>query len=263
MRGSTWSIWLAACSVAVAEPPASTVAGETTLELAFPAPEGASRVPTAGFGAWLRTLPVYPADREVHDFDGRLHAMPSARVVKLPLVRGDLQQCADSILRVRATWERTVGRDPAFHYTSGDVSRWAEWRSGTRLVVAGAPRETVNRVPRQAPADDSEASFEAWLTDLFTYAGTRSLPTDTVVPSGPILPGDVLVTPGSPGHAVLILDVATRAQDTWVLVGQGFMPAMDFHVVQGESEGWYRVGDAGPLATRPIPMDWASRRRFP
>lgn len=258
---------LVGCATAVADPaPAdgppdvSRVAvGPATVADAFPPPPGAARAPTDGFGAWLRALPLYPTDRAVRTHAGDPVAMPAARVVDLPLVRGDLQQCADSILRLRATWERSVGRDPAFRYTSGDLSRWSEWRTGTRLVVSG---NRVSRVPGRAAADASDASFEAWMADLFTYAGTRSLPADTVAATGPIAPGDLLVTPGGPGHAVLILDVAADATATYVLVGQGYMPAMDFHVVAGETGGWYRV-DGPTLETRPIAMSWSSRRRFP
>lgn len=259
------ALWLA-CAAA-ADPPAAAptpVVAEAapvgrTIEAAFPPPEGAVRVPTEGFGAWLRARPLYPPDREVLTYDGRAVAMPAARVVEMPLVPGDLQQCADSVLRLRATWERETGHEPAFRYTSGDLSKWSEWRAGTRLVVSG---NRVSRVPGKARVDASDASFDAWLADLFMYAGTRSLPADTVAATGPIAPGDLLVTPGSPGHAVLILDVATRGDDVWVLVGQGYMPAMDFHVVAGEADGWFHV-DGETLETRPIPMAWSTRRRFP
>ena len=261
------AIFLVACAPAVADSSAvadtpvvaAAAAGPQRLDEAFPPPPGASRVPADGFGGYLRGLALYPADRQVLTHAGVPVAMPAARVVDVPLVRGDLQQCADSILRLRATWERNDGRDPAFRYTSGDLSRWSDWKQGTRLVVSG---NRVTRVVGKAKADASDASFEAWMADLFTYAGTRSLPTDAPAAAGPIAPGDFLVTPGSPGHAVLILDVATRGDAAWVLVGQGYMPAMDFHVVEGETDGWFAVtGDT--LDTRPIPMSWSTRRRFP
>ena len=73
------------------------------------------------------------------------------------------------------------------------------------------------------------------------WAGTRSLAayeTDPV--KGPPVPGDLLVSPGSPGHAVLLLDVATRGEETFVLIGEGFMPAQNFHVEIGPHEGWWR-----------------------
>lgn len=96
--------------------------------------------------------------------------------------------------------------------------------------------------------------------NLFMYAGTRSLGLDTTPVTAPQV-GDVLVLPGSPGHAVLILDVATHEAQTWVLVGQGFMPAMDFHVVAGPVGGWYPV-EGDTLPTEPIVMPWSGLRRW-
>ena len=33
---------------------------------------------------------------------------------------------------------------------------------------------------------------------------------------------------------------------------------MDFHVVSGETDGWFHVDSNGTLATQPISMSWAS-----
>ncbi len=230
-----------------------------TIQEAFPPPPGAQRVslPDDDFGAWLRQLPLYPSDRQVHSYRGDLLDMPAARVVEMDVGTRDLQQCADSILRLRATWERSRGGSPAFHYTSGYLSTWTAWASGARPVVSGSTVTTR----QSAAADASDASFVRWLTDLYMYAGTRSLPLDSLADQQ-VDPGDFLVTPGSPGHAVLILDMAVAGDKRWVLVGQGYMPAMDFHVVTGEAEGWFLVqGDV--LNTAPIPMPWSGVRRWP
>lgn len=229
---------------------------ETVVE-AFPPPEGAVRAPADPFGVYLRTLPLRPPGTPVLDHRGREVAMPAARVVDLPLVPGDLQQCADSAIRLRATWERATGAAPAFHYTSGDLSTWDGWAAGDRLVVRGS---TVTRARGAATPDAGDASFERWLASVFTYAGTWSLLKDTAADDR-VDPGDLLLAPGSPGHAVVVLDVARRGADTWVLVGQGYMPAMDFHVVAGPDGGWFPV--AGEvLPTAPIAMPWSGLRRW-
>lgn len=240
----------------------SLASATETVGAAFPVPPGAARVPADAWGESLRSLPLYPPDREVTSYRGDVLHMPAARVIELPLVAGDLQQCADSILRLRAEWERKQGREPAYHYTSGFVSRWADWKAGRRPVVSGS-KVTLGGGGKSG---DTEANWTGWLTNLFMYAGTRSLGKDTVAPPGTPMadaePGDLLVTPGSPGHAVLLLDVARGAGRTWVLVGQGFMPAQDFHVVSGPNEGWFEVA-GGTLPTAPIAMEWAGWRRFP
>ncbi|MES2640579.1 MAG: DUF4846 domain-containing protein [Myxococcota bacterium] len=233
-----------------------------TLGEAFPPPPGAVRVEADAFGAWLRALPLHAAGRAVRTYDGRTVDIDVARVVDMPIGTRDLQQCADSALRLRATWERAVGRSPAFHYTSGDLSAWAAWAAGTRPKVVG---NDVTFVPGAARPDASDKAFEAWLMDLFTYAGTRSLPKDTVAVTTPA-PGDLVVQPGSPGHAVVLLDVATAPVPsgggrTWVLVGQGFMPAMDFHVLSGPAAGWFPV-EGDTLPSYPLAVPWSGLRRW-
>ncbi len=59
--------------------------------------------------------------------------------------------------------------------------------------------------------------------------------------------GDVLVRGGFPGHAVLLLDVATRGDETFVLVGEGYMPAQSFHVELGPVDGWWAWDDGVDL----------------
>lgn len=228
-----------------------------TLAEAFPPPAGAHRAPADAFGAWLGELPLYAPDRQVLSYDGRPMAMNAARVVDIPVGTRDLQQCADSALRLRASWQRSVGQSPAFHYTSGDLSSWSAWSAGTRPRVSG---NSVSFAAHAAAADSGDASFEAWLMNLYTYAGTRSLALDTVAVTEPRA-GDLVVIPGSPGHAVVLLDVATDGATTWVLVGQGYMPAMDFHVLAGPDSGWFRAeGDV--LPSSPIPVPWSGLRRW-
>lgn len=227
------------------------------LEAAFPVPEGSTRVHADEFGSWLRGLPLRPQGTPVTTWSGDTVAMPAARVVDMALVPGDLQQCADSILRLRATWMRDTGRSPAFHYTSGWLSKWSDWAAGSRPLVQGSK---VSTRAHAATADHSESSFEAWLADLFTYAGTRSLPMDTVADTHPD-PGDIVVSPGSPGHAVMVLDVASDGTRSWALVGQGYMPAMSFHVVQGPERGWFPIVDDN-LETAPIALSWSQLRRW-
>jgi gentisate 1,2-dioxygenase len=63
------------------------------------------------------------------------------------------------------------------------------------------------------------------------------------------------VAPGSPGHAVVVLDVATDTDGAiYALLGQGFMPAQEFHVVKGSGEQvvdnvWWRIEPGKPLDT--------------
>lgn len=217
----------------VARPAPATDGAGVRLDVAFPPPAGAVRVPGEdGFGAWLAARTLDRADAPIRTHDGRV-VHHDGRRVELSLVPGDLQQCADSLLRLRATWLRQIGRPVVFHATSGDPLPWARYREGERPWVDGG------RI-RWRPGGDG--TFPGYLRHLFVWAGTASLAAHDTVPDTEPHPGDVLVDPGFPGHAVMLLDVARRGEETFVLVGEGFMPAQDFHVERGPHAGWWRWG---------------------
>jgi hypothetical protein len=202
-----------------------------TVGEAFPPPDGASRVEVTGFGATLRQLEVRDADVPVRTHDGR-RVPHRARVVELPMVRGDLQQCADSVIRLRASWLKDTGQPVMFHATSGDPIPWARWVAGERPYAEGRGLRWRK---------GTTGGWESYLRAVFTWAGTLSLEAyDTIPATDAPRPGDLLVKGGSPGHAVVLLDVARHDDGrTWVLVGEGYMPAQDFHVELGPAAGWW------------------------
>lgn len=217
-------IWIALCAHAA------------TLGEAFPPPDGAARVDGGTFGAWLLARELAPADQPVRTHTGDI-VRHRARVIRFPMVRGDLQQCADTAIRLRAEFLRETGGEILYHATSGDPLPWTRWQAGER------PYEEKGRV-KWRPGTDG--GWEAYLTRVFLWAGTRSLALDTDPVDAPA-PGDVVVVPGGPGHAVVLLDVATRDDRTWVLVGEGFMPAQDLHVELGPDQGWWPWEDGVAL----------------
>ena len=213
-----------------------SLAAAATIEEAFPPPEGAERVASEGYGAWLRTLDVADADVPVRTHDGR-EVGHKARVVELPMVSGDLQQCADSLIRLRATWQLANGEEVAFHATSGDLMPYARYAAGEQPYV---------KDERIAWKAGGTGELEGYLGRVFIWAGTHSLEHLDTVGSDQVVPGAMLVQGGFPGHAVVLLDVAVDGDRTYVLVGEGYMPAQDFHVELGPHDGWYLWEDGLP-----------------
>lgn len=203
----------------------------TSVMEAFPPPMGAVRVDADSFGTYVQSLEVHPASRPVTTHDGRT-VRHAARAIVLDLVDGDLQQCADSAIRLRAEWRHERGEPVMFHATSGDPIPWARWKSGERPYAEGRGLKWRK---------GTKGGWEAYLRAVFMWAGTLSLEAyDTEVAKGEPVPGDLLVKPGSPGHAVVLLDVAKDPRGrTFVLVGEGYMPAQDFHVELGPHDGWW------------------------
>jgi len=234
-------------------------------------PMGYRRLPAApaSFASWLRGLPLKPAGTPVRFHDGRekRYQAGAFAVIDLDVGAADLQQCADAVMRLRAEFLRAREREEAiaFDFTSGMRARWPEWRAGARPVVNGAD---VSWMPRRTSADRSYASFRRYLDAVFTYAGTISLRRELIHVADParIEPGDVFIQAGSPGHAVIVLDVAqNHGGERVFLLGQSFMPAQDFHVLVNpgaDGSPWYTVQPDRPLVTPEWRFNWDDLRRF-
>ncbi len=235
----------------------------------FTPPPGTRRLEVAegSFGSWLRGLPLKPGRPPVHLFDGRLKSDQSIHlaVVDIDVGAKDLQQCADAVLRLRAEYLYAAERSAelAFHFTHGDLARFEDWAAGRRPQVAGS---TVTWA-RTASADFSYRSFRSYLETVFRYAGSKSLAAELMpVSVKEVRPGDVFVQGGSPGHAVLVLDVAERRDGTRVFVlAQSYMPAQEIHVLKNAVTGdaWFTAAPAERLETPEWTFPPDSLGRFP
>lgn len=242
-----------------------------SLESRVEPPAGFRRVrlPKGSFGEWLRKLPMRPGRGTVRLHDGQRKSDQTVHhaVFEIDVGRANLQQCADAIIRLRAEFLRSRGcRDGiAFHFTSGDLCSWSRWRAGYRPKVRG------NRVTWAitAGSDASYANFRKYLNAVFTYAGTLSLAKELkpVKNRTAVMPGDVFIHGGSPGHAVLVVDVAAKPTGERVfLLAQSYMPAQDVHLLKnpGSRIGpWYPAEQSGSLDTPEWSFRYEDLKRFP
>jgi hypothetical protein len=237
-----------------------------SLSARFAPPPGFEREALApdSFGAWLRGLPLKPGRPPVRLYDGQLKNRQDVHVAVIDIDVGihDLQQCADSVIRLRAEWLFASGRhaEVHFHTTSGDDLAWPRWAAGERPSVHGA---RIRWALRAAP-DDSRASFRRYLDQVFTYAGTLSLERETAsVPVDEMRIGDVFVQGGSPGHAVIVIDMARDAATgrRVFMLAQGYMPAQEIHVLRNPQRAaldpWYPLDFGEQLVT----PEWTFTRR--
>lgn len=241
------------------------------LDQRFNPPAGATRVSTApgSFASYLRELPLKPIGTWVSLFNGRPKGRQDvhAAVVDISTGAKDLQQCADALMRLRAEHLFSCGRqdDIVFDLTNGFRVPWKRWRTGERVQVRGNTCTWVTG----APIDASHTQLLRYLEFVFTYAGTRSLAKELrSVSDLPMQIGDVYIQGGSPGHAVIVLDVArSQRGETWFLLGQSYMPAQDFHVLKnldGSVDNvWFLMNEGGKLSTPEWVFDWNDRKRWP
>ncbi len=213
------------------------------------------------FGDWLRHLPVAPAPdkprtppatgipRTPRRGAELMSAPHVAAVIDLHPGRGGLLNAANIVLRLRAEYLWSVGpREAAvFNFTSGDRFAWERWAAGQRPVVRG---RNVHWADDAAP-DESREAYVGFMETLFRYGSVYSLLRDTQpVRDQTVQPGDVLVRPGRPGHAALVLDVATDPSGrVRALLGQGCTPPCSLHVLRaGPQSEWFDLSAAFSIA---------------
>lgn len=240
--------------------------GDDALATRFEPPKGFTRTaaPPESFASFLRELPLLAGNPDVLLFNGtaKRYQRGHLAVVDIDVGRNDLQQCADAVMRLIAE-HRYARKEPVcFTATSGDPMPWERWRRGER--VAPNPKK-LEWTPHVA-ADGSHQSFRGYLDFVFTFAGTLSLSRDltAVADSEPVQAGDVFIVGGSPGHAVLVVDVVSDAagQQRFMLV-QSYMPAQQIHVLTGQDGPWYALPPLGePLRTPEWTFPPGSRKRL-
>lgn len=243
-----------------------------TLEQRFPAPAGFARVAVAAgsFGEFLRALPLAPPGSPVLTYQGKvLHdaSHPNvAAVVAIDVGKADLQQCADSVIRMHAEWQWSLGRRDQRYATAGSAPMsFAKYLAGERTYWKDGKLALKNVGPTAA----THAGFRSWLDQVFGSANTASLAKEAKpIAVADLKPGDFVVMPGVPfGHAVLVLDVARASDGRRVaLLGQGFMPAQSFHVLRrSPKETWFVLDEASGKLETPFwePFPWSALRRLP
>lgn len=241
-----------------------------TLESRIKAPEGYARreADKDSLCAFLREYPLKEDGSPVLLYNGKKKRNQAAHqaVFALPIEEEDLQQCADSIMRVYAEYFRETGQEEkiGFHFVSGFYAEYSKWREGYRIKVDG------NDVSweKSAGYDDSYESFQKYLRVVFSYAGTLSMEGESEeILSADIACGDVFLKGGSPGHVVLVADVCENEEGQKAfLLAQGFMPAQEFHLLKNplhDGDPWYYEKETkGAFATPEYKFPEGSLKRL-
>ncbi|MCZ8021729.1 MAG: DUF4846 domain-containing protein [Cyclobacteriaceae bacterium] len=193
------------------------------------------KVDESSFAYYLRNLPLKEHGARVKYFDGREKSYFQIydAVVNLPIGTKDLHQCADAIMHVRARYlyEQKRKNEIQFTFTNGFVASYAKWMEGNRIIVNG---NNVQWKKTTSPADN-EQIFWKYLKTVFTYAGTLSLSKELKPKEITNLQiGDVWIQGGSPGHAVIVVDMVQRKTDgkKLFLLAQSYMPAQEIHILK-------------------------------
>lgn len=211
------------------------------------------------FTFYLRSLPLLSQGSKVLLYNGNEKRNQSAAfaVVDMEIGNRDLQQCADAVIRLRAEylWKNKRYGEIQFNFTNGFKAEYKKWAEGNRIKVNG---NQVQWYVSGKGADYTYKTFRNYLDMVFMYAGTASLSKELqTVPYASLQPGDIFIKGGSPGHAVIVIDVAVHpiSKKKVFLLAQSYMPAQQTHVlvnpVNRQLSPWYELeeSDNGKLYT--------------
>lgn len=224
------------------------------------------------FDYYLRNLSLLPKESKVLLYNGQEKQNQSSAfaVVDMEIGNRDLQQCADAIIRLRAEylWKHKRYDEIKFNFTNGFTAEYKKWAQGNRIRVTG------NKVQWYASGkvnDYSYKTFRDFLNIVFMYAGTASLSKELqTVPYSSLQPGDIFIKGGSPGHAVIVIDIAIHpsTKKKVYILAQSYMPAQHIHILvnplSSKLSPWYELTetDNGKLYTPEWTFEKRDLKRF-
>lgn len=236
----------------------SSLLNETgdTISERYTLPEGYERTETeldseeGTFAAYLRDLPLKPHGSKVFHYDGTVKQNTRAytAVIDMDIGKKDLQQCADAVMRLRGEYLYQSGHFDLirFHLTNGFLVDYSKWMQGYRVAVEGNETEWV----KKAGASNTYEDFRKYMEFVFIYAGSLSLSQEmksVMVPDMRI--GDVFVQGGTPGHAVIVVDMAVHRETgkKLYMLAQSYMPAQNIQILANPNDKglnpWYVLDD--------------------
>lgn len=179
----------------------------------------------------------------------------------------DLLQCADAVIRLRAEYLYSNQQLDSIHFnlTNGFRVDFSEWVKGKRVKVDGNRTRWV----QSAQPSNSYREFRSYLDFIFACAGTLSLSKELKkVSIDNMQIGDVFIQGGSPGHAVIVVDMAVNPTtgERVFMLAQSYMPAQDIHILTNPSNSdispWYSNSFGRILATPEWTFSSSDIKRF-
>ena len=238
-----------------------------TLKERFQTPDGFERLAaqTGSFAEYLQNLPLKTHGSKVKLYNGGEKSDSAyLAVVDFDLGDRDLQQCADSLIRLRAEYFYDQNRlqEIHFNFTNGFNADFNKWSQGYGIRVEGNDAYWVSN----SQNDASKGSFKEYLDIVYAYAGTLSLEAELKKKDTEDMQiGDVFIRGGSPGHCIIIADMAKNqaAGETIFMLAQSYMPAQDIQILKNPDSSseyyntqWYPLDFGDTLIT----PEWTTGR---
>lgn len=211
------------------------------------------------FAHWLQHLPLKPGNPKVFLFDGspKWNQQAHCYVVDIETGTKDLQQCADALMRLRAEYLYSNGKQDEIHfkYTNGAVVNYSKWKAGYMPVPqSGGMVKWVS----SSKAGPGYKKFKDYLIQVYNYAGTHSLDKElTKIGFRKMEPGDIIIEGGFPGHGIIVVDMALNREtgEKLFLLAQSYMPAQDIQILRNPNNAklspWYSLDEIDYILDTP------------
>ena len=240
------------------------------IEERYSTPKDYTRVEVSedSFVKILRNSKLKSYGEKVLYYDGRIKNKSNVydSVFDVEIGNRDLHQCADAIMLLRAEYlySQELYDQIHFNFVSGFNARYDKWMEGYRIKVEG---NNVSYYKATEPSNTYE-TFRKFMDMVFAYSGTLSLENELDnVKVEEMEIGDVFIVGGSPGHAVIVVDMAVNETgEKMFMLAQSYMPAQQTQILINPTDKtispWYRVCSEERLITPEWTFDWDHLKRF-
>ena len=227
-----------------------------TIETRYNVPAGYKRVAIekGSFGYFLRNQKLKPYGEKALYYNGQAKRSEGIydSVIDVEIGDRDLHQCADAIMLIRAEYfyQKKEYDKINFNFVSGFNAQYSKWIQGYRINPNGKGSYYKKTSPSNTYKD-----FRSFMNIVFGYAGTLSMEKEMKPQSLENMKiGDVFIMGGSPGHAVIIVDMAENDKGEKIfMLAQSYMPAQQTQILINPADRnmgvWYSLKGKTVLET--------------
>lgn len=230
---------------------------QINIETKYTVPNGFERIYNDDYSRFLRQFPLKNNNIvKLHDNTDKVNNNIWDAVFDYDIGKGDLHQCADAVLYMRANFLYKKGLINKLHYNfvSGFKASYSDYITHFYKI----DNNNVSLVPRSRNLIDNSETLLKWLRQIFSYANTWSIDKydSFSINISEIRPGDFFIKsnpPPSYGHAVNVVDVAVNKETNKkvFMLSQSYMPAQETHVLINPKNGsvWYSLDEFNDIIT--------------
>lgn len=227
-----------------------------TIETRYNVPAGYKRVAIekGSFGYFLRNQKLKPYGEKALYYNGQAKRSEGIydSVIDVEIGDRDLHQCADAIMLIRAEYfyQKKEYDKINFNFVSGFNAQYSKWMQGYRINPNGK-----GSYYKKASPSNTYKDFRSFMNIVFGYAGTLSMEKEMKPQSLENMKiGDVFIMGGSPGHAVIIVDMAENDKGEKIfMLAQSYMPAQQTQILINPADKnmgvWYSLKGKTVLET--------------